>query len=254
MSIQGKKILVVDDDINLCQSIKIDFTRAGAIVFTATDGQNGLQQFQEHQPDLVILDVRMPVMNGWDTCRNIRMISSTPIIMLTSVSQDHEIVRGLNYGADDFVTKPFSRDVLAARCAAVLRRTDSAQKTSGRNSYCDDYLSIDLEKRQVLVRNQPIKLTSTEYRLLTYLLENANEVLSYQTILTSVWGWEYQNNIDYVHVYLSHLRRKIEADPRNPVYLLNEHGVGYSFHSQTNQHSQPDAMQTELLTASVSGP
>ena len=172
----------------------------------------------------------MPVMNGWETCRNIRLVANTPIIMLTSVSQEHEIVRGLNYGADDFITKPFSRDVLAARVAAVLRRTDTMQqKSSNRTSYSDGYLMIDLEKRQVFIRNQAIKLSSTEYRLLSYLLENAGQVLPYQTILTSVWGWEYQNNIDYVHVYLSHLRRKLEDDSRNPVYLLNEHGVGYYF-------------------------
>jgi two-component system KDP operon response regulator KdpE len=236
---QGKKILVIDDDINLCHSIKIDFSRAGATVFTATDGQSGLQQFYQHQPDLVILDIRMPVMNGWETCRQIRLLAQTPIIMLTSVNQEQDMVRGLNYGADDFVTKPFSRDVLAARVNAVLRRTEKPAKESDSGesvAYRDDKLVIDLKRRQVLLDGELVKLTSTEFKLLAYLVEHAGQILPYQTILTNVWGWEYQNDIDYVHVYISHLRRKIEREPRNPHYLINEHGVGYTFARQLRSH------------------
>lgn len=228
---QDKKILVVDDDINLCHSIKIGFSKEGAQVFTAIDGRTGLQQLYEHKPDLVILDIRMPEMDGWETCRQIRMLSNVPIIMLTSLNQEHEIIRGLNYGADDFVTKPFSRDVLAARVAAVLRRADLPSESKHQTSFADDYLTIDIERRKVLVDGEPVKLTSTEFRLLVYLLQHADKTLTYQNILVNVWGWEYQNNIDYVHVYLSHLRRKIEADPRAPRYLVNEHGYGYRFES-----------------------
>ncbi len=229
---QTKKILIVDDDINLCQSVKIGFTKAGAEVFTAIDGRTGLQQFYKHQPDLVILDVRMPEMDGWETCRQMRLLSNVPIIMLTSLNQDQEIIRGLNYGADDFVTKPFSRDVLAARVSALLRRAEFPTDAEDQATYSDDYLSIDLEKRQVYVEGEPVRLTSTEFRLLAYLLQNAGRTLTYQNILVNVWGWEYQNNVDYVHVYLSHLRRKIEKDTREPRYLLNEHSIGYRFERQ----------------------
>ncbi len=114
---QGKKILVIDDDYSLCQMIKFSFNRAGAQVFTANDGREGLHQFYSQRPDLVVLDVRMPDIDGWEACRQIRMLSSVPIIMLTTLDKDEEIIRGLNFGADDFVTKPFSREVLMARCA-----------------------------------------------------------------------------------------------------------------------------------------
>jgi two-component system KDP operon response regulator KdpE len=234
-TLQSKRILVIDDDINLCQSIKIDFSRAGAEIFTATDGQSGLKLFYQHHPDLIILDIRMPVLNGWDVCKHIRQVASTPIIMLTSVNQESDVVRGLHYGADDFVLKPFSRDVLAARVLAVLRRAEQSNKAEHEPRtayYRDDYLTVDLQSRQVEVRQQPVRLTATEFRLLAYLIENAGQTLPYQTILIQVWGWEYQNDVDYVHVYMSHLRRKLEEDPRSPRYLLNEHGVGYRFARQ----------------------
>jgi two-component system KDP operon response regulator KdpE len=226
---QAKKILLVDDDVNLRQSLKIDFTRAGATVYAANDGQTALKLFYYHQPDLVILDINMPVMNGWETCKQIRMVAETPIIMLTSANLEQDVVRGLEYGADDFVTKPFSRNILTARINAVLRRTDQGHKEGQVTVYDDQYLRIDCLKRQVRVRGELIKLSSTEFKLLAYFLEHRNQTLSYQTILSNVWGWEYQNEIDYVHVYVSHIRRKIEEDPRNPRYLLTVHNVGYTF-------------------------
>lgn len=225
----GKKILVIDDDVNLGQTIKFTFTRSGAEVFTALDGREGLRQFFEQRPDLVILDVRMPDMDGWETCRQIRLLSNVPIIMLTTLDRDEDIVRGLDYGADDFMTKPFSREVLLARARAVVRRADSIHEPDDHAVYNDSYLYIDLRKRRVLVKGEPVQLTATEFRLLTYLYQNSGQVLTYQTILDKVWGWEYQDSIDYVHVYLSHLRRKLEEDPRNPQYLLTERGVGYRF-------------------------
>lgn len=225
----GKKILIIDDDVNLGQTIKLTFARAGAEVFTAVDGRDGLRQFYENRPDLVILDVRMPDINGWETCRQIRLLSNVPIIMLTTLDNDEDVIRGLDHGADDFVTKPFSRDVLLARARAVLRRSELLAEPEDQFGYNDGYLVIDLRKHRVQVNNQAIQLSSTEFRLLTYLLQNAGQVLTYQNILDKVWGWEYQDSIDYVHVYISHLRRKIEADPRNPKYLLTERGTGYRF-------------------------
>lgn len=225
----GKKILIIDDDVNLGQTIKLTFARVGAEVFTAVDGRDGLRQFYEYRPDLVILDVRMPDINGWETCRQIRLLSNVPIIMLTTLDNDEDVIRGLDYGADDFVTKPFSRDVLLARARAVLRRSELLAEPEDQQVYNDSYLLIDLRKHRVQVDGQAVQLSSTEFRLLAYLLQNAGQVLTYQNILDKVWGWEYQDSIDYVHVYVSHLRRKIEADPRNPKYLLTERGIGYRF-------------------------
>lgn len=224
-----KKILIIDDDVNLGQTIKLTFARTGAEVFTAVDGRDGLRQFYEYRPDLVILDVRMPDINGWETCRQIRLLSNVPIIMLTTLDNDEDVIRGLDYGADDFVTKPFSRDVLLARARAVLRRSEQLADPEDQQSYNDSYLLIDVRKHRVQVDGQAVQLSSTEFRLLAYLLQNAGQVLTYQNILDKVWGWEYQDSIDYVHVYISHLRRKIEADPRNPRYLLTERGIGYRF-------------------------
>jgi DNA-binding response OmpR family regulator len=154
--------------------------------------------------------------------------------MLTTLNKDEEIIRGLDYGADDFVSKPFSRDVVLARARALLRRTEAPFELDGQATYSDDYLVVNLEKRRVLVRGESVQLTATEFRLLSYLLQNAGQVLTYRTILDKVWGWEYQDSVDYVHVYLSHLRRKIEEDPRNPKYLQTERGVGYRFEKQTS--------------------
>ncbi|HMN30159.1 MAG TPA: response regulator transcription factor [Caldilineaceae bacterium] len=228
----GKKILVVDDDINLLQTMKFTFARAGATVLTAMDGREGLHRFYEERPDLVILDVRMPDIDGWETCRQIRLLSNAPIIMLTTLHHDEEIIRGLDIGADDFVTKPFSRDVLLARARALLRRSEAPAEGGQEAIYNDGYLTINLARRRVQVAGEPIQLTATEFRLLAVLLQNAGQVLTYRTILEKVWGWEYYDSVDYVHVYLSHLRRKLERDPRNPHYLLTERGVGYRFEKQ----------------------
>ena len=230
---QGKKILVIDDDANLCQVVEVALVAAGAIVFIASNGKKGLQLFFAHRPDLVILDIRMPVMDGWETCRQIRLLSDIPIIMLTTMDADDDIVRGLDYGADDFITKPFGSSVLKARIRAVLRRAESASE-KGQSSYIytDDHLRVDIEKRQVHVQGEPVRLTATEFQLLAYLLQNGGQVLTYQQILENVWGVEYRDSVDYVHVYLSHLRRKLEEDPRQPKYFLTEHGVGYRFNRQ----------------------
>ena len=226
---ENKTVLIIDDDVNLCQIVKFAFTRAGAQVYTALNGREGLREFYEHRPDLVLLDIRMPDMDGWETCRQIRLLSNIPIIMLTTMNQDGEIVQGLNHGADDFVTKPFSHEVLMARARAVLRRADAPTFGEQSTDYHDSYLAVDLKTRRVFVRGEPVKLTATEFRLLSYLLDNADRILTYEIILNNVWGEEYQQSIDYVHVYLSHLRRKLEEDPRRPRYLMTEHGVGYRF-------------------------
>ncbi|MCP5094345.1 MAG: response regulator transcription factor [Chloroflexi bacterium] len=227
---EGKKILIIDDDINLSHILHHTFKREGATVYTAADGREGLHLFFSHRPDLVLLDIRMPDIDGWETCRQIRLLSNTPIIMLTTLNRNEEVVRGLDLGADDFVTKPFSRDVLLARARATLRRNEELTTEQPKAIYRDDYLVVDLQERCVLVKGEQIKLSAREFDLLSYLVENAGRILTHQQILDRIWGWEYRNNPDYLHVYFSHLRRKLEKDPKNPEYLRTEHGVGYRFY------------------------
>ena len=225
----GKTILVIDDDIHLCRILEITFTVEGASVLTANDGHEGLQQFYKHRPDLVILDVNMPGMNGWETCYQIRLLSDIPIIMLTTLNADKEMIRGLDAGADDFISKPFSAEVLLARIRAVLRRLEKTTTPTSKTQYSDGYLTIHLDRHEVLIKGEPIKLTHTEFQLLTYHLKNNGRTLTYKQILENVWGWEYQESVDYVHVYVSHLRRKVEQDPKNPLYFITVHGTGYRF-------------------------
>ena len=230
MTLQEKKILVVDDDPIMVQLVKQGLLQANAEIFTACNGSEGLHQFYKHQPDLVILDIMMPEVDGRDLCRHIRKFSNTPIIMLTALDKDKDIVAALNDGADDYITKPFTIDVLLARAQAVLRRVSLPEQVDDLPiSYTDDHMTIDLEQRRVSVKGQLVRLTATEHRLLAYMLYNADQLLTFKQILEHVWGWEYQDNIDYVHVYVSHLRRKLECNPKKPQYLLSEHGIGYRF-------------------------
>ena len=201
----------------------------GTQVHIANSGVDGLRQFYAIRPDLIILDIRMPDKDGWEVLQQIRELVDTPVILLTTMQEDSAIVRGLNLGADDFISKPFSNQVLLARIRSVLRRARPVQSNDQLPRFSDSHLTIDLETRQVIVSGEPVKLTATEFRLLSYLLENAGRVLSYNQILDYVWGSEYRDSVDYVHVYLSHLRRKLEQDTRNPQYLLTEYGVGYRF-------------------------
>jgi len=226
----SEKVLVVDDDPALLPLIEYTFSREGYEVYSAADGKEALRKFFAHRPNLVLLDIMMPRLDGWETCRRIREVSDVPIIMLTARGQDEDIVRGLDYGADDYLTKPFSIKVLLARVRAVLRRaalppTEYEQTAS----YADDYLTVDLKERRVTVRGKAVKLTPTEYRLLAYLVQNEGQVLSFRQILQNVWGWEYQDDVDYVRVYIWHLRQKLEEDRGDPRYIQTEIGAGYRF-------------------------
>lgn len=229
---QGKKILVVDDDPKVCTIIAHTFAWAGAQVIVANNGLEALHQFFEHQPDLVILDIMLPDMEGWEICTRFLELAHVPIIFLSALGQEHEIIRGLESGAVDYVTKPFSPKLLLVRAQVALRRIAQSPPSNKVTSYDDGYLSLNLEQRRVLVKKKPIKLTVTEYRLLTYLFQNADRILTFQKILEHVWGWEYRDNINYIHVCISHLRRKLEADPNQPRYLHSERGIGYRFEKQ----------------------
>lgn len=230
----NKKILIIDDDVNLCQSVQMLCSMEGADVEFATDGRKGLQRFYDSRPDLVLLDIRMPDVDGWETCRHVRMISDVPIIMLTTLDQDRQIVRGFDDGADDYVTKPFSNEVLKARINAQLRRKAQAVQHAPEPAaidglYEDGYLTINLNNHQVLLKGEPIRITATEFELLTYFVKCKGKLLKYETILSHVWGVGDIRNKDYVHIYLNHLRKKIEVNPKHPKYLVTEYGVGVRF-------------------------
>jgi two-component system KDP operon response regulator KdpE len=228
----GKKILVIDDDAEICRITEHFFQKAGAEVMTAANGSEGLRKFYTLRPDLILLDIMLPDENGWETCKQIRKFSDVPIILLTALRRDEDIVRGLECGADDFISKPFSIEVLRARARAVLRRTQAENAVSHPREYEDGYLSIHLDQHRILVCGSQVKLTPTEFRLVETLFQHSGRVLTFKQILEQVWGWEYRDSVEYVHVYVSHLRQKLEEDPKHPKYLLTEHGIGYRFEAQ----------------------
>jgi len=226
---RGKNVLIADDDAIMRQLVEQVIIRSGNNIYSAEDGADALHQFYTYQPDLVILDVTMPNMTGWEVCRHIRQFSSVPIIMLTAMGSERDILRGFEEGADDYVTKPFSANILQARIQAALRRGKGGAQAQQATTYSDDYLTLDLSQRRMLVGGKLVKLTATEYRLLSFLFQNSGQVLTFSQILENVWGGEYRDNSDYVHVYIWHLRKKLEKNPKNPQYILTEHGVGYRF-------------------------
>ena len=231
MQQQQPTILVIDDDKLTARVISDQLSATGYTVRVAHDGQEGLREMYSHHPNLVILDVMMPKMDGWTTCRRIREVSTVPIIMLTAKDRPQDVIRGLDEGADEYVTKPFELAVLLARVRAVLRRValQPAPPEPEEISYDDDYLTFNPVDRRVMVNGELVKLTPTEYSLLALLIQNAGRVLPYRQLLEQVWGWEYIDDVDYLRVYIWHLRRKLEPNPRQPCYVLTEHGIGYRF-------------------------
>jgi DNA-binding response OmpR family regulator len=225
----NSKVLLIDDDADLLQLASVIFKKEGAQVITARDGMEGVSKLFTHHPDLIILDVMMPGMNGFEVCERIRQVSDTPLIMLTALNHEQEMLRGLDSGADDFLSKPFNAEVLLARAKTVLRRSENIKPRRDSFNYNNGHLTIDVERRDVLLHGKRVKLTAVEFRLLTYLARNAGKVLTFEQILSNVWGNEYRGSMDYVHVYISHLRRKLGEDTKSPRYILTLHGVGYIF-------------------------
>lgn len=219
-----RRVLIVDDEPGLRELVRINLEHDGFETVQAENGVQGLDKVHEHHPDLVILDVMMPEMDGWETCRRIREFSQVPILMLTARVQSKDIVTGLDSGADDYLLKPFNMDELSARVRALLRRVPSPNRpvSAGKGE-----ITIDKQKREVSVRSERVELTPTEYDLLLMLAENAGTVMSHEELLQGVWGQEYTKDNDYLKVYIWHLRRKLERDPRDPKLLQTEWGVGY---------------------------
>jgi two-component system, OmpR family, KDP operon response regulator KdpE len=201
----------------------------GYRVIEASNGAEALDQVRDQLPDLVILDVMMPVLDGFETLGMLREISTVPVIMLTVKADEEDKIRGLELGADDYVTKPFSHRELSSRVSAVLRRAALPAPTPKTALVIDDWLTIDFSKRQVIVDGERIDLSPTEYRLLYHLVNNAGWVMPYETLLAKVWGYEYREETHYLRIYVGYLRKKIEKDPSDPQYILTERSIGYRF-------------------------
>ena len=192
-------------------------------------GNEAIDKMRSRLPDLILLDVMMPDLDGFEVLRVIREISAVPVIMLTAKGEEEDRVRGLELGADDYITKPFSPRELVSRVKAVLRRVDTASGATHGLIEVDDRLKIDFDRREVWVAGELVQLRPTEYRLLYHLVQNAGWVITHDQILTKVWGYEYRDEPHYVRLYINYLRKKLEEDPSNPKYILTERGVGYRF-------------------------
>lgn len=227
---RNRTILVVDDEERMARFIRLNLEHDGFQVIEAYRGMQAIQAMRDEMPDLIILDVMMPDLDGFEVLKMIREISNVPVIMLTAKGEEDDRVRGLELGADDYVTKPFSPRELVSRVRAVLRRTDATGATPrGEVIEVDDRLRLDFGRREVWVEGKLVKLRPTEYRLLYHLVQNAGWVVTYDQLLSKVWGYEYRDEPHYVRLYINYLRQKLEEDPSNPKYILTERGVGYRF-------------------------
>jgi len=223
------RILVVDDEKRMVGFIRLNLEQDGFIVIEAFNGTQALDRMRDSLPDLILLDVMMPDMDGFEVLQTIREISAVPVIMLTAKGEENDKVKGLELGADDYVTKPFSPRELVSRVKAVLRRGATLDDDESGRIEVDQRLQMDFGRHEVWVDGELIKLRPTEYRLLYHLVKNAGWVLTHDQILTKVWGYEYRDEPHYVRLYINYLRKKIEVDPGNPNYILTERGVGYRF-------------------------
>ncbi len=229
MPARRELILVVDDEPRMTRFIRMNLELEGYQVIEAHNGLEALDKVRKNLPDLVILDVMMPELDGFDTLEMLREVSSVPVIMLTVRADEEDKVRGLELGADDYMTKPFGARELASRVRAVLRRTQSPVTPEEAILHIDNRLSIDFDSREVIVEGQRIRLRPTEFRLLYHLIENVGWVVPHEMLLAKVWGYEYREEIQYLRLYITYLRQKIEPDPSHPHYILTERGVGYRF-------------------------
>ncbi len=232
VSTEKKLILIVDDEPRMIKFIRLNLDLEGYRVSEASNGLEALDKVRRELPDLVLLDVMMPEMDGFEALERIREISNVPVIMLTVKAEEEDKVRGLELGADDYVTKPFSPRELSSRIKAVLRRTEMpspVEKTILKIDDDDSGLSIDFNRREVIVRGERVKLRPTEYRLLYHLVNNAGWVMTHEMLLSKVWSYAYRDDTHLLRVYITYLRQKIEPDPSNPRYIFTERGIGYRF-------------------------
>lgn len=228
-SFRGRRILVVDDEERMVRFIRLNLEHDGFQVIEAYTGTQAIDKIRSSLPDLVLLDVMLPDLDGFEVLRAIRENNAVPVIMLTAKGEEEDRVRGLEWGADDYITKPFSPRELVSRVRAVLRRTEMVGGTTHGLIEVDERLKIDFDRHEIWVDGELVKLRPTEYRLLYHLVQNAGWVLTHDQILTKVWGYEYRDEPHYVRLYINYLRQKLEKDPSNPKYILTERGIGYRF-------------------------
>lgn len=229
-----EKLLLIEDDITLCEALRFMLTKKGFEVEVANSAITGLQKAYAVKPDAIILDIMLPDMDGWQTCARFREMSDVPIIMLTALGSEENVVKGLNLGADDYIIKPVTAEELSARVRALLRRVTRSTTSSGGGNgrgpiFTYENLVIDFDKHEVTVDGKRIDLSPTEFRLLSVLVRHKGRMLPHEFLLTEVWGPEYVGEIDYLRLYISYLRRKVEKDPTKPSLIHNEWGVGYRF-------------------------
>ncbi|HEX9674613.1 MAG TPA: response regulator transcription factor [Anaerolineales bacterium] len=224
-----RRVLVVDDEPRMTHFIRLNLEHDGFEVIEAGSGTQALGALRDRLPDLVLLDVMMPDLDGFETLQLIREISSVPVIMLTAKGEEEDRVRGLELGADDYIAKPFSPREMVSRVKAVLRRTEAPSAPVHDLIEVDDRLRIDFDRREIRVEGELVKLRPTEFKLLYHLVQNAGWVVPHDQLLAKVWGYEYREETHYLRLYINYLRQKLEKDPANPQYILTERGVGYRF-------------------------
>jgi DNA-binding response OmpR family regulator len=226
----AERILIIDDDPNIVSMLQMILRGKSYDISTANNGEVGLEKYHDFQPQLILLDIMMPNMDGWETCRHLREISSVPIIMLTALGKKDDIVRGLLMGADDYVVKPFHPDELRARVEAVLRRSRSPQSSAnGLICFNGGKLVIDEPNRQLYLENQPIELTPTEFNLLFFMAKHPGRILATNTIFDQVWPYDSEAGPEIVKWYIWRIRNKIEEKTNQPEYIITERGIGYRF-------------------------
>ena len=233
MTTMTATVLLIEDDFVLSETLRLMLSKKGFTVEVAGDAITGLQKAYANKPDVILLDIMLPGMDGWQACARFREMSNVPIIMLTAVGSDENIVKGLDMGADDYIIKPVTAEELTARIRALLRRVSISSSTTngsrrGQILTCD-YLTIDFDKHEVSVDGNRVDLSPTEFRLLSALARNKGRMLPHEFLLNEVWGPEYTGDIDYLRLYISYLRRKLEKDLNKPSLIHNEWGVGYRF-------------------------
>lgn len=228
-------ILVVDDEPRMVRFVKMNLDLEGYFTLEANNGVQAIEKTRDFNPDLVLLDVEMPGLDGFETLKRIRQISEAPVIMLTVRSDEDDKIKGLDLGADDYITKPFSPRELSSRIRAVLRRAESTRSLDKQMIRIDDRLQFDLQRRDVIVDGERVNLRPTEYRLLYHLVQNAGWVVPHETLLTKVWGPEYVDDNHLLRLYITYLRKKIEPDLDNPRYIFTERGLGYRFTDFDNE-------------------
>ena len=223
------KILVVDDEDLLVKGIRFNLQHDGYEVITGSNGLDALQQMQSQKPDLVILDIMMPEMDGLTACSKIREFSNVPIILLTAKADDMDKLMGFDYGADDYLTKPFNILELKARIRALLRRASTSEKKTAGNTLSIGSITLDLDARNAYRGGQMADLTAKEFDVIEFLMRNPNRVYSREALLDTIWAYEYRSDIRTVDVHIRRLREKLEENPAEPKYILTKWGVGYYF-------------------------